>query len=290
MRGGAAVLEFLRKWIKPGWRAAAVASILSGGLRLLGPRRGVALENLRRVYPDCDEQWRRRTVRKCYSHIAWMVAEYLSLLSDPPQVLSWVREVEGKEILDEFKKTGKGVIILTGHVGNWELLAAWLAQSGYPLTAVVRNPDDPHLAALIEDYRARVGMGTYEKHFVMREAVRFAKGGGFLGLLPDQAWDSSGIYGTFFGLPCLTSGGAAAMARLAGVEVVPVVSYRVRPFHHKVRIYPPLPLVRHADRNEALRANTELMNGAIERMIRPLPEQWLWLHRRWKLPLAAPPQ
>lgn len=282
MKGKAAILDGLRKWVRPGLRADALAAFLSGGLRLIGPRRKVALENLRLAYPESKEEWRRETLKKCYHHISWMVAEYLSLVRNPAQVLDWVTEVKGGEILDGLKKSGAGAIILAAHVGNWELLAAWLAQSGYPLTAVVRNPDDPDLAVLIEAYRSRMGIGTIEKHFVMKDAVRFAKKGGFLGLMPDQAWNSSGVRGPFFGRPCYTAGGPAAIAHLAGVPVVPVVSYRLAPFRHRVVISGPVPMTGGGDRNEAVRENTLRMNRAVEEMIRPCPEQWLWLHRRWK--------
>ncbi len=282
MKGKAAVLDSLRKWVRPGFRAKAAAAFFSGGLRLVGPRRRVALENLSLAYPDSTEEWRKKTVRGCYRHLAWMVAEYLSLVRDPSQVLSWVTEVSGKEILDGLKESDGGAIILAAHMGNWELLAAWLAQSGYPLTAVVRNPDDPNMAELIGNYRARMGVGTIEKQFIMKDAVKFAKKGGFLGLLPDQAWNSSGIRGPFFGHMCYTAGGPAAIAHLAGVPVVPVVSYRLAPFRHRVVVSPPIPMAGGSDRNEALRENTFRMNKAVEDMIRPFPEQWLWLHRRWK--------
>ncbi len=282
MRGKAAILELFRRFARPGWRADVVAAFFSGGLRCIAPRKKEALENLRQAYPGSDEAWRKETVRKCYTHLSWMAAEYLSLVSRPREVLSWVISAEGKEILDGLKSSGRGCIILAGHVGNWELLAAWLAQSGYPLTAVVRNPDDPELAALIEDYRHRSGVGTFEKHFIMKEAVRFAKKGGFLGLLPDQAWNASGIRGPFFGRTCFTAAGPAAMANLAGVPVVPVVSYRIEPFRHRVVISPPLDLLTQGDRMDILRENTLRMNQAIEKMIRVCPEQWLWFHRRWK--------
>lgn len=282
MKGKAAVLDGLARWIRPGIRAKAAAAFFSGGLRLAGPRRKVALENLRMAYPDSTGEWRRDTVKKCYQHIAWMVAEYLALVRNPSMVLAWVTEVRGREILDKLKESGEGAIILAAHVGNWELLAAWLAQSGYPLTAVVRNPDDPHMAELIKTYRAKMGVGTIEKHFIMKDAVRFARRGGFLGLLPDQAWNSSGVRGPFFGRMCYTAGGPAAIAHLAGVPVVPVVSYRLAPFRHRVIISPPIPMVQGSERNGTIRENTFRMNRAVEEMIRPFPEQWLWLHRRWK--------
>jgi len=282
MKGKAAVLDMMRKFSRRGWRAHCVAGFFSGALKCIRPRKDVALENLRLAFPGSTDEWRSNTVKKCYRHLSWMAAEYLSVVSAPEQVLSWVEEVEGKEILDDAKRSGTGTIILTGHIGNWELLAAWLAQSGYPLTAVVRNPDDPNLAGLIEEYRARVGMGTFEKHFVMKDAIRFAKNGGFLGLLPDQAWNASGIHSPFLGRMCYTAKGPAAMAEMAGVPVIPVVSYRTAPFRHKVIISPPVAMVCEGSREERLHENTIRMNRAIEEMILRCPEQWLWFHRRWK--------
>jgi len=282
VKGKATLLNLIASLSRPGWRARCVAAFFSSGLRVLRPRRCVAEENLRMVYPQASQEWIRDTVKKVYTHISWMVAEYLSLLRDPRQVLDWVEIVEGKEILDELKSAGRGAIIITGHVGNWELLAAWLAQSGYPLTAVVRNPDDRELSEMISAYRTRMGVGTFEKHFVMKDAVRFARKGGFLGLLPDQAWNITGIRTRFLGHFCYTAGGPAAMAHLAGVPVVPVVSYRLAPFRHKVIISPPVPMAEGLGRNEALQENTERMNTAIETMILRNPEQWLWLHRRWR--------
>ncbi|HPR90291.1 MAG: lysophospholipid acyltransferase family protein [Synergistaceae bacterium] len=282
MRGKAAVLDAIAAFSRPGWRARTVAAFFSGGLKCIRPRNAVARENLRMVFPEASEEWIRDIVKKLYEHLAWMVAEYLALLREPQQVLEWCEYVEGKAVLDELKQAGRGAIILTGHVGNWELLAAWLAQSGYPLTAVVRNPDDPNLSEMITAYRTRMGVGSFEKHFVMKEAVRFAKRGGFLGLLPDQAWNATGVMTRFLGHNCYTAGGPAAMAHLARVPVVPVVSYRIAPFRHKVIISSPVPMAEGLDRDDSIQENTERMNKIIEEMILRAPEQWLWLHRRWK--------
>lgn len=282
MKGKAAVLDAISRFCRPGWRARAVAAFFSGGLKCIRPRSAVARENLRMVFPTASEEWIRDTVKKVYEHLAWMVAEYLVLLRDPKQALEWCESVEGKNILDELKRSGKGAIILTGHIGNWELLAAWLAQSGYPLTAVVRNPDDPNLSEMITAYRTRVGVASFEKNFVMKEAVRFAKRGGFLGLLPDQAWNVTGVHSRFLGHYCYTAGGPAAIAHLAQVSVVPVVSYRISPFRHKVIISAPVPMEKRLERSDSIQANTERMNKILEEMILRAPEQWLWLHRRWK--------
>ncbi len=282
MRGKARAINLLARFTRRGWRAGLLAGVLAGGLKCVRPRGRVAVENLRLAYPEATERWIRATVNGVYEHIAWMTAEYLALVKAPSQALDWIVTVKGKEILDQVKSAGSGAIILTGHIGNWELLAAWLAQSGYPLSAVVRNPDDEDLAELISAYRSGVGVGVFEKKFVMKDAVRFARNGGFLGLLPDQAWNTTGVSSRFLGSTCYTARGPAAIARLSGAPVVPVVSYRIAPFKHEVRICEPLPMVKTQDSEESLRENTARMNRALEKMILARPEQWLWLHRRWR--------
>lgn len=276
------MISAITSFCRPGWRARAVAGLFSGGLKIFRPRGGEARENLKSVYPEATDDWIRGTVNGVYEHLSWMVAECLALQRDPRLSLEWMKAVEGKEILDSIKAAGRGAIILTGHVGNWELLAAWLAQSGYPLSAVVRSPDDADFSRIIASFRSRTGVGVFEKHFVMKETIRFARNGGFLGLMPDQAWNSTGIPTEFLGRRCYTAGGPAAIARLAGVPVVPVASYRVAPFRHEVRISEPIKMVEGADKQRSIKENTDRMNRAIEKMILEHPEQWLWLHRRWR--------
>ncbi|MDI9369598.1 MAG: lysophospholipid acyltransferase family protein, partial [Synergistota bacterium] len=262
------LINSLAAFSRPGWRASLVHAFCLAVLRIVRPRINVARENLGSVFPDATDSWIRDTVNGVYSHLSWMVAEYLALQRDPRLALNWMRAVEGKEILDELKASGSGAIILTGHLGNWELLAAWLAQSGYPLSAVVRNPDDSEVAALIASYRTKAGVGFFEKQHVMKEAVRFARKGGFLGLLIDQAWNISGVPTTFLGRPCYTASGPAAIAKLAGVPVVPVASYRVAPFKHQVFISDPITMNEDtAGKEEYIKKNTEIMNKTVEKMI-----------------------
>ncbi len=283
LRGSARLLDGLRRFTRRGSRAKAVASCLAAGLGIVRPRRAVALDNLRSIYPDSSEEWRREVLRGCYRHLSWMVAEYLALLSDPKQALSWVYEVEGKDVLDDLHARGGGALLISGHLGNWELMAAWFAQSGYPMRPIARPPDDWNLALLIEGYRRRAGVETFQKDAVAKQVVRFVKDGGFLGLMPDQAWDSSGVSGPFMGRMCSTAAGPAAFARLSGAPVVPVFSCRVAPFRHRIVVAPPIPMESEGAKDDALRENTLRINRAIETMVRAAPEQWLWLHRRWRI-------
>ncbi len=261
-----------------------MAAFLSGVMRLFRPRATVALENLRSVYHRETERRHREILRGCYDHIAWVTAEYFALVSDPAQIRSWVGEVRGQEILDRALSDGHGAVLLGGHMGNWECLAAWLAQCGYPMRPIIRHPNSKSLADLLRVYRARVGVGTFPKEEGFRKAVRFVKDGGFLGVMPDQAWDRGGAYGPFLGRMCYTATGPAVIARMTGAPVIPIVLHRIAPFQFRVTVSPPLELATERDREGDIAVNTMKINAALEEMIRPFPDQWLWLHRRWKEP------
>ena len=279
---GSFLLQIFQKFVAPGWRASLSAAIFDNLLCLIGPRKKVALENMKNtVFPD-SEEWRQKTLAGVYRHIAWMLAEYLVLVKDPSSVLDWVVEVEGEHILEQLVQEKKGAIILTGHLGNWELLAAWLCQKGYPLYAVVRDPDDKDVAKLIESYRCRVGLRTLKKKSIMKESVRLAQNGAFLGLLSDQDGGHTGLPSLFLGKECSTVNGPAAISLMAHVPIVPVISYRIAPFRHQIIISSPLTFSGVGKKKEQLESMTRSVDMTLEKMVIRHPEQWLWLHRRWR--------
>ncbi len=283
------VINAIARFSAPGWRAKALAGFLKFALSSTRPRQREALANLALAYPGSDEAFREKILREVYGHLAWMTAEYLALQRDPPQSLSWVHRVTGEEFLSEALEKGKGAIILTGHLGNWELLAAWLCQRGYPLTAIVRDPDDDDYRQTILDFRTRVGLKTLPKTANMKAAVDLLRKGGFLGILSDQlAGCNEGLPVPFMGHSAYTFAGAASLGILAGCPILPVFSFREAPFHHRVEIDAPIPFPEGKDRKERVLELTRRCNQAIENAIRRAPGQWLWLHRRWgrNLPLS----
>jgi KDO2-lipid IV(A) lauroyltransferase len=278
---GSILLKIFQKCAAPGWRATAMAKLVHRLLCSIAPRKGVALSNMENSSFPSSESWRNETLSGVYNHIAWMLSEYLVLVDNPRQALDWVVDIEGESILQDLFMRQKGAVILTAHLGNWELLAAWLCQRGYPLYAVVRDPDDSDIADLIEEYRSRVGLRTLKKRFIMKEAVRLVQSGAFLGLLADQDGGPSGISSTFLGKKCSTVNGPAAISLMADVPIVPVISYRIAPFHHQIIVSPPLLLPEEGKRKERIEAITLTADTVIEKMVYRHPEQWLWLHRRW---------
>ncbi len=266
----------------PVWAAGLLARILDCGIRGVGPRKAVGLLNLARAYPEKDEAQRREILREVYRHIALTTAEYLCLVNHPRSVFDWVPEVEGEQRLRDLRTHGKGAVILSGHFGNWELLGAWLSHNGYLTEVVARNPDAPDLSGLIDSFRTAVGVKTFDKTVSLKMILAHVKRGGFVGIMPDQAWSPvHGIPSMFFGRPCFTAPGPAAVAVLAGVSIVPVAAVRTAPFRHRVVIGQPFEAEPGNDRDERIKKTILRVDRTLEGIIRRYPEQWLWLHRRW---------
>lgn len=275
-------LKVFYKFVSPGWRATFAGEFLGKIVSALAPRKQVGMKNLSMAFPQNGIAWKREILKKCYRHLAWSIVEYLCLVKDPSRIHSFIVNIQGEEILQDLLRDGKGAIILTGHIGNWELLAGWLASRGYPIHAVVRDPNDVDVACMLADFREKVGLKTFSKYNIMLGAAKLARKGAFLAILADQDAGREGIHAPFMGVECSTPGGPAALSHLAGVPVIPLVSYRKEPFKHEIVIYPPLPDPKEENRSRRIEIVTRLANQVLEDMIRKHPEQWLWLHRRWK--------
>lgn len=277
------LFELTRKLSSQGLRGKLLYDFIRTAVGLISPRKSVALDNIRLVFPEKDCEWHRSLLREVYDHFSWMLVEYLALVDDPAKALSWVVRVEGKERLDSLLKEGKGCINLGIHGGNWELLSAWMCQSGYPLRAVIRDPDDKAVAQIIEAYRRKVGLVTFRKdRKSLREVVRFPEKGGFLGLIADQDGGPRGIPVNFLGRPCTMPSGPAAISVMARVPVIPIFIERLEPFRHKVTVERPIYPPDEGSRGDRIKALSGKINTALEDMVKRSPGQWLWMHRRWK--------
>lgn len=275
----ALLVKLLSVLLRPGWRARCVGVPVCRLLRALAPRKNVARRNIAIALPDASDAQRRAVLSGTYDNLVWTGLEFIMLQRDPRQVLEWV-EAEGDEILESCR--GRGAILLTGHVGNWELTAAWVAQRGHRLTAIVRESDDRGERGLIEGMRARLGVRSLSKRAPMTRAVSLLRRGEFLGILPDQHGGRDGIRVPFFGVPTSTSLGSAAFAYLTGLPIVPLFSHRIAPCRHKLTVFPPLEWKRAADRDATIEEITVKVNRAMERMVLEAPDQWLAQHKRFK--------
>ena len=189
---------------------------------------------------------------------------------------------EGREYIEEAMGRGKGVLGLTAHTGNWELLASMAAQEGYPMHIVVKAIKSPSVNRVIVKVREHQGLGVIDRRNALRECVRTLKRGGIVGFVLDQNMiDREGVFVDFFGQPACTTPGLAQLAALTQAPILPMFALRLGPRMHLKKILPPLDPP--ADRKpETIRQATQEYTRIIEQVIREHPEQWIWMHRRWK--------
>jgi KDO2-lipid IV(A) lauroyltransferase len=226
--------------------------------------------------------------RQSFRQLGMTLAEACALLfTAPTSVLSRV-QVEGMEHLTSAMAQGKGVLILTAHFGNWELLAASHSMTGFPRSVVGRPLDHPFLDRLA--VRLRVGSGAefIDKRRALSEVLSALRRQRMVGIVLDQnASRREGVFVPFFGVPASTSKGLALLALRTGAPVVPVFIHREPGGRHRVIVDPAVPLSPTGDRDRDVVEATAAFTRIIEAKVRQHPEQWFWLHRRWK---TRPPQ
>ena len=253
---------------------------------LLATPRRLAVAHMGLAFPELDLATRRRLVRATFRHAGQAFAE-LSLFEKILRRPDYIR-LEGVEALDTALARGRGAIAVTGHVGNWELLAAWAAAIGYPITVVVRRVNDLRFHSLIVRFRAAAGVEV-----LVRDDPRFVAAVGdalrrnrVVAMLIDQDTRGAGVFVPFFGRPAHTPPGAALLALRARVPVVTAFIERRPEGGHLVRVAPvPAELPRG---REGVRELTARLTAAIEAQIRRSPAEWVWWHERWrKQPSAA---
>lgn len=250
---------------------------------LLAGRRRLALDNLRRAFPDLDETARRRLGRRALQHLGLMTVELCAALCRPlERTLASIR-VEGLDYL-RAAMTGHGrALVLTAHQGNWELLTVAHRLTGYPLTVVVRPLDSPWLNAVADRLRRRAGVELVDKRNALRAVGEALARGRMVGILLDQnAARREGVFVPFLGRPASTSRSLAVLARRTRTPIVPLFIRREAPGRHCVRIRPALETPRTGDRERDVVELTASCTRVIEDEIRHAPEQWLWVHDRWR--------
>lgn len=244
-------------------------------------RRRVALDNLAHAFPSQPEAWRRATARGAYRAMA--VAMYESITSDlldEAALATQVRVADWKG-LDALLAARKPVLIASAHLGSWELFAEVMARRGYVFSAVVRPLSGAFNAWLI-DSRRRAGVELIWQRGALRNMLKALDQGRAVVQLIDQALPSrEAVWVPFFGRPASTTP-ALSMAALRSKAPVYVVAALRRGDHLEMRVEGPVPVPELATRAESVAAHAALLTEQIERLVREAPDQWLWLHRRWK--------
>ncbi len=267
--------------INPGVGANLIASSLIGALKLAAVRKDVALGNMRIVFPDKSEKELAALLAESYESMVWTGIELMSWHKDPSLINKWTVKAEGKEYLKKAFEKGKGIIAISGHLGNWEHAAAWMGYN-YGGTGIARHSDSPVQKELISELRAVSGLKILGKEESMTKVISILRKNGIIGLLSDQHAENEGIKVPFFGQVTGTVVGAAVFAYLTGAPIIPVQSIRIAPFKFKIVIDAPVEWTKLADRDSTVRKTTEIVNKTLERMILRAPGQWLWQHRRFR--------
>ena len=253
------------------------------GYVLTPGRRKTALTNLARAFPDLAPAARRRICRRSYQHLGLMVIELAALLARPLEDTLHRIRIDGLEHLRTTVDQHGRALLLTAHLGNWELLPVACRLTGYRLSVVLRPLDAPWLDRLATRMRERSAVDLIDKRAALRPVLRALASGAMVGILLDQnAARREGVFVPFFGRPASTSKSMAVLALRTDAPIVPAFIRREDTGRHRVVVGPPLSFPPSGDVEAAVAVLTARCTEAIEAAIRATPEQWLWMHDRWR--------
>jgi KDO2-lipid IV(A) lauroyltransferase len=261
--------------------------------RLIGAldRRHVAVaeENLRHAFPDWDAARRLRTARAVYAHFGQMIIDILWLRGHSREEVLSRLDVIGREHVEKAMARGRGAIFVTAHLGNWEVIGLAHGWTFAPIGVVARPLDNPALDRRMCDFRAMAGNWVIYKQDALKEVLRTLHDGRGIAILMDQnVQEKDGIFVDFFGRPAATTTVAAALAVKTGCALVPGHTTIGPDGRYRAVYDPPLEWTPSGDKRADVARLTQELTRVIEGWIREHPEQWLWIHRRWKTqPTAA---
>jgi KDO2-lipid IV(A) lauroyltransferase len=249
----------------------------------VGRQRKMVLRNLATAFPGLSETDRRLIARRMYRNLGRNAAEFVVFgkLSESNKIDDIV-EVVGKTHLDKAYAEGRGVLLLTAHLGNWELLGGWLVKMGYRLTALARKVSYRRYEDVLESLRKDSGFESIDRDNT-REILRRIKKGHLIAILSDQDIPKlDGVYVSFLGTLAYTPTGIVLLALKTGAPIVPMFIIRQTGGRHRIAFRRPLELVRTGQRSWDILLNTIGYTNVIEEMVRAYPEQWMWFHNRWR--------
>ncbi len=258
---------------------------------LLGIRRGIALDNLARAFPEKSHRERRRIARAAYRSAGAGMLGLLAVPRIPAADIDRLVEYQGWELVDRLLAEGRGLVVASAHLGSWEMLAAAYARRGAPVSLVTRVLKGGINRALV-NVRAQTGLKEIAPRGALRAGVAALKRGEMVVNLIDQNMlPKRGVFVDFFGHAASTTPAPALMSRRAGAPVVVILAVNLPDGRIRACVEGPFPVPSSGRIGTDVRAHTQALTEVVERYVRQYPEQWLWLHRRWKTrPAATEPQ
>jgi len=285
------LIEFVPAWLllklllllPRGGAILAGKLIAIAAYHLHGRLRRVGYTNLALAMPELDPSERRSIVRRVFMNLGRLLGEFSQFPKITRQNISRLVEYDGLENYSSASERGRGVLMLTGHLGAWELCAFAQGVYGHPLSFLVRPLDNPLLNRMVSHYRELSGNRTIDKNWAVKPVLEILKRGQDVGLLIDaNTLPDQGVFCDFFGTPACATTGLAVFVLRADAPVVPgflIWDERLR--KHRLRFEPEIPLIRTGDFKEEVALNTARFTKVIEEYARRYPDQWLWVHKRW---------
>ena len=290
-------LEFALVWLLVkllGLLPRSMARRLGAGIGWVAyaavPRlRRVGMENLAFAFPEKSQNERNRILRGVYRSLGWQLAEFCRMPHTTLEQASRFIRYEGLEHFLAARDRGKGVLVLTGHIGAWELSSFYHSLSGYPMSMVIRRLDNPLVDRFVNAIRCRHGNRVLHKDDSARGLITAMRAGETVGVLMDtNMTPPQGVFVDFFGRMACTASGIARVALRTGAAVLPgFLIWEQAEKRYVLHFLPELQLVATGNDDQDAVTNTQLFTKTLEEIVRQYPEQWLWVHRRWK---TRPPQ
>src|SRR4030095_15357186 len=266
-----------RQSIRLGRFFGLIAYLVAGELRRTGEI------NLKLAFPEKTSEERRQLLKGCFESLGRALGVF-SHFADPPESILSVLEPSGIEHLDQVKASGRGAILFTAHLGAWELTSYGLSLRGHQVSFLVRPIDNPKIEERVDRYRTRTGNRTLDKFSAARSMVKVLRSGEFLGLLIDlNALEDEAIFVNFFGVPASTNFMTAKLALRNDVPIIPVFApWDKTRQKFLLQVNEPIEFARSDDEEADVRELTTRLTQHFEDQIRRYPDQWLWIHKRWK--------
>lgn len=249
----------------------------------LGLRRETVEENLQIAFPDKPDAWREEVMRASYEHLGREVAAMLRLSKLDPEAVVERTTTIGWDSLEESLSLGRGVLLVTGHYGNWEIAAASVAARGIPIAAIVRRQGNRIVDERLQKIRRRLGVENIYQSEAPRRVPRILRENGVVGIVGDQDARRSGIFVPFFGRPASTHRGPALFALRLNAPVFSCVARRLPGDDVRYEIAgEKVPFTPTGVLDDDVAALTTELAARLEGQIRQDPSQYFWFHKRWK--------
>jgi KDO2-lipid IV(A) lauroyltransferase len=257
----------------------------------LGRLRRVGERNLELALPELPEPRRRQILKGVYRHLGWQLVEFCRMPRyTRANTQDWIR-TEGLEHYLAAQARGKGVLVVTGHLGAWELSSFYHSLMGFPMGMVIRRLDNRRLDEFVNGIRCMHGNRVLHKDDFARGLLTAMRAGETVGILMDtNMTPPQGVFVEFFGRPACTASGLARVALKTGAAVLPgFMVWEPAEKKYVLRFGPELEFARTGDAEADILAATQMCASETEEWIRRYADQWLWIHRRWKTRPAGEP-